>query len=70
MKTLIEVVDRLAPMGIAFWLIMDMITYPDHALIAIAGIGGWLCYVHERRHSLLLTIQLAHLLREIRKTNA
>lgn len=67
MKTLIEVVDKLAPIGIATWLIMDMISYPEHALIAVAGIGGWLCYVHERRRSFLLAIQLAHLLKEIRK---
>ena len=67
MKTLIEIVDRLAPIGIAIWLIMDVVSYPEHALIAIAGIGGWLCYAYERRRSFLLAIQLAYLLKEIRK---
>ncbi len=67
MKTLIEVVDRLAPIGLVIWLIMDMISYPEHTLIAVAGIGGWLCYAYERKRSLLLAIQLAYLLKEIRK---
>ena len=70
MKTLIEIVDRLAPIGFTIWLINDLMLNPDHLFIAIAGIGGWLCYANERRYSIYLTNQLARILKDIKRTNA
>lgn len=70
MKILIEFVDKLAPIALIIWLLSILMSQPDNMLIAIAGIGGWLCYIVERRYATYLTIQLAKIITEIRKHNA